>query len=163
MKSEYQHNKCAGRGIGLPGRPPAEPPWFRILAGKKRGLFQGDLAQRLPRGAIEHALFDRAFQAKTECESANWQRQEAEIHVFTHIAHSISSSVQIMVPSIKQESRRQQNLIQRRQTQNKGKNPSEKRVRGLPSNRRLQCGPSASRLLHAQVFVNQRWDDQSKG
>ncbi len=118
MKSEYQHDNCAGRGIGLPGCPPAEPPWFRILAGKKRGSFQGDLAQRLPGGAIEHTLFDRAFQTQTECESANWQRHEAEVHVFTHIAHQLSSSIQIMVPSIKQEGRRQQNLIQRRQTQN---------------------------------------------
>src|SRR5262245_29462341 len=163
MKSEYQHDKCAGRGIGLPGCPPAEPPWFRIPAGKKRGLFQGDLVQRLPRGAIEHALLDRAFQTQTECESANWQRQEAEVHVFTHIAHQLSSRVQIMVPSIKQEGRRQQNLIQRCQTQNKGKNPSEKRVRGLSSNRRLQCDPSLSRRLDAHLFVNQWWDDQSKG
>src|SRR5262249_18332678 len=110
---------------------------------------------------IEHALLDRAFQTQTECESANWQRNEAEVHVFTHIAHQLSSSIQIMVPSIKQEGRRQQNLIQRRQSQNKGKNPPEKRVRGLSSNRRLQFGPSLSRRLNAQLFVNQRWDDQS--
>src|SRR5262245_13295750 len=147
MESEYQHDKRAGRGIGLPGSPPAEPPWLGALAGKKRGLFQGDLAQRLPRSAIDHALLDRAFQNQTECESAKWQRQETEVHVFTHIAYQFPSRVQIVVPSIKQEGRRQQNLIQRRQAQNKSKNSSEKRVRGLTSNRRFQCGPSFSRRL----------------
>src|SRR5262245_37852103 len=149
MKSEYQHDKCAGRGIGLPGCPPAEPPWFLILAGKKWGSFQGDLAQRLPRGAIEYALLDRAFQTQAECKSANWQRQEAEVHVFTHVAYQFPGGVQIMVPSIKQEGRRQQDLIQSRQAQNKSKNSSEKRIRGLSPNRRLQCGPSLSRRLHA--------------
>src|SRR5262245_25486765 len=126
MESEYQHDKRAGRGIGLPGHPPAEPPWLGALAGKKLGLFQGDFAQRLPRSAIEHALLDRAFQTQAECESANWQRQEAEVHVFTHIAYQLPCSVQIMVPSIKQEGRRQQNLIQCRQAQNKSNNSSEK-------------------------------------
>src|SRR5262245_39988073 len=142
-------------------RPPADLPCLRTR--EKRALFKRNGAESLPRGEVKDGLLDRAFQAQTEGDDPDHQGDRRPVERrFTHTDQEHTWSVEIP-PSVEREGRRHQYLLRGRQGEGEGKNPSEKRVRDLPSNRRRHRSPSPSRLLDAQSFVNQRWNDQPEG
>src|SRR4030095_6718702 len=64
-------------------------------------------------------------------------------------------------PSIHKKAYVNQNRLPYGHIQDKRKKPPEKRIRGLSPNRRFQFGPSPSRFLDTQLFVNHWRNDQS--
>src|SRR5688500_6386393 len=84
MKSYYQHDDCAGRGIGIQELTPTGQPGLRIR--KKRVLFQRNLTERLPRAEVNDGLLDRAFRTEAKgCDPDRYCRWQPEKHRVAHV------------------------------------------------------------------------------